>query len=53
MVDYDAASRLYRVGLRVFEIGATALEQSGFGARLTGAMEVWHAVATRASRWGC
>jgi IclR family acetate operon transcriptional repressor len=39
MVDYDAASRLYRVGLRVFEIGATALEQSGFGARLTGAME--------------
>jgi IclR family acetate operon transcriptional repressor len=39
MVDYDANSHLYRVGLRVFEIGATALEQGGFGAWLTGAME--------------
>jgi DNA-binding IclR family transcriptional regulator len=39
LVAYDALSRTYRVGLRVFEIGATAVEQSGFGARFTGAME--------------
>ncbi len=39
MVDFDPASHRYRIGLRVFEIGATALEQGGFGARLTGTME--------------
>ena len=39
LVAFDPVSRTYRVGLRVFEIGATAVEQSGFGARLTGAME--------------
>lgn len=39
MVDYDPVSHRYRIGLRVFEIGATALEQGGFGALLTGAME--------------
>ena len=39
MVDYDPATSTYRVGLRVFELGATAVEQGGFGARLVGAME--------------
>jgi IclR family acetate operon transcriptional repressor len=39
MVDYDPATSTYRVGLRVFEIGSTAVEQGGFGARLVGAME--------------
>jgi IclR family acetate operon transcriptional repressor len=39
MVEYDAATSAYRVGLRVFEIGATAVEQGGFGTRLVGAME--------------
>jgi DNA-binding IclR family transcriptional regulator len=39
LVDYDPATSAYRVGLRVFEIGATAVEQGGFGARLIGAME--------------
>ncbi len=39
MVDYDSVSSTYRVGLRVFEIGATAVEQGGFGTRLIGAME--------------
>lgn len=39
MVDYDPAASTYRVGLRVFEIGATAVEQGGFGVRLIGAME--------------
>ena len=39
MVDYDPVSSTYRVGLRVFEIGATAVEQGGFGTRLIGAME--------------
>lgn len=39
MVDHDPVSTTYRVGLRVFEIGATAIEQGGFGARLIGAME--------------
>ena len=39
LVEQDPLTRAYRVGLRVFEIGATAVEQLGFGARLTGAME--------------
>lgn len=39
LVDYDPASSTYRVGLRVFEIGATAVEQGGFGMRLIGVME--------------
>jgi IclR family acetate operon transcriptional repressor len=39
MVDFDPVSSTYRVGLRVFEIGATAVEQGGFGVRLIGAME--------------
>jgi DNA-binding IclR family transcriptional regulator len=39
MVDYDPATSTYGVGLRVFEIGATAIEQRGFGARLVGPME--------------
>jgi IclR family acetate operon transcriptional repressor len=39
MVDFDPATSAYRVGLRVFEIGASAVEQGGFGARLIGAME--------------
>jgi IclR family acetate operon transcriptional repressor len=39
MVEYDAGSSTYRVGLRAFEIGTAAVEQGGFGARLTGAME--------------
>ena len=39
MVDFNPATRTYRVGLRVFELGATAVEQGGFGARLVGAME--------------
>jgi DNA-binding IclR family transcriptional regulator len=39
MVDYDPATSTYRVGLRVFEIGATAVEQGGFGTQLVGAME--------------
>ena len=39
MIEFDAATSAYRVGLRVFEIGATAVEQGGFGTRLIGAME--------------
>ncbi|MBA3451428.1 MAG: IclR family transcriptional regulator [Chloroflexia bacterium] len=39
MVEHDPVSSTYRVGLRVFEIGATAVEQGGFGVRLIGAME--------------
>ncbi|HEX5992810.1 MAG TPA: IclR family transcriptional regulator [Thermomicrobiales bacterium] len=39
MVDYDPATRTYGVGLRVFELGATAVERGGFGARLVGPME--------------
>jgi IclR family acetate operon transcriptional repressor len=39
MVEYDAASGTYRIGLRAFEIGTAAVERGGFGARLTGAME--------------
>jgi IclR family acetate operon transcriptional repressor len=39
MVDYDPATSTYGVGLRVFELGATAIEQGGFGARLVGPME--------------
>ena len=39
MVEVDGVSGAYRVGLRAFEIGATAVEQGGFGARLIGAME--------------
>ncbi len=39
MVEFDPVSSTYRVGLRVFEIGATAVEQGGFGVRLIGAME--------------
>lgn len=39
MVEVDLVSGAYRVGLRAFEIGATAIEQGGFGARLIGAME--------------
>lgn len=39
IVDFDPVSSTYRVGLRVFEIGATAVEQGGFGTRLIGAME--------------
>jgi IclR family transcriptional regulator, acetate operon repressor len=39
MVEVDPVSGAYRVGLRAFEIGATAIEQGGFGARLIGAME--------------
>ncbi|MBA2597985.1 MAG: IclR family transcriptional regulator [Chloroflexia bacterium] len=39
MVEYDPVSSSYRVGLRVFEIGTTAVEQGGFGVRLIGAME--------------
>lgn len=39
MVEHDPATATYRVGLRAFEIGATAVEQGGFGARLTAAME--------------
>jgi DNA-binding IclR family transcriptional regulator len=39
MVDYAPATSTYSVGLRVFELGATAIEQGGFGARLVGAME--------------
>jgi IclR family acetate operon transcriptional repressor len=39
MVDFDAATSTYGVGLRVFELGATAVEQGGFGARLVGPME--------------
>jgi DNA-binding IclR family transcriptional regulator len=39
MVDYAPATSTYSVGLRVFELGATAIEQGGFGARLVGPME--------------
>lgn len=39
MVEFDGDTQTYRVGLRVFEIGATAVEQGGFGTRLVGAME--------------
>lgn len=39
LAEQDPVSRTYRVGLRAFEIGASAVEQLGFGARLTGAME--------------
>jgi IclR family acetate operon transcriptional repressor len=39
MVEFDPVTSTYTVGLRVFEIGATAVEQSGFGTRLIGAME--------------
>jgi DNA-binding IclR family transcriptional regulator len=39
MVDFDPATRTYGVGLRVFELGATAIEQGGFGARLIRPME--------------
>jgi IclR family acetate operon transcriptional repressor len=39
LVEQDPVARTYRVGLRVFEIGATAVEQLGFGSRHTGAME--------------
>src|SRR5689334_14324626 len=39
LVEQDPGHRTYRVGLRVFEIGASAVEQLGFGARFTGAME--------------
>jgi DNA-binding IclR family transcriptional regulator len=39
MVDFDAATSTYGVGLRVFELGATAVEQGGFGSRLVGPME--------------
>jgi DNA-binding IclR family transcriptional regulator len=39
MVECDPVSGAYRVGLRAFEIGVTAIEQGGFGARLIGSME--------------
>ena len=39
MVDFDPATGTYGIGLRVFELGATAIEQGGFGARLVGPME--------------
>lgn len=39
MIAFDPVASTYRVGLRVFEIGATAIEQGGLGARLIGAME--------------
>jgi DNA-binding IclR family transcriptional regulator len=39
MVDFDADTSTYGVGLRVFELGATAVEQGGFGSRLVGPME--------------
>jgi IclR family acetate operon transcriptional repressor len=39
MVDYAPATSTYSIGLRVFELGATAIEQGGFGARLVGPME--------------
>lgn len=39
LVEFDAASAAYRVGLGVFEIGTAAVEQSGYGIRLIPAME--------------
>ncbi|MFN8590619.1 MAG: IclR family transcriptional regulator [Thermomicrobiales bacterium] len=39
MIDFDPVANTYRVGLRVFEIGSTAIEQGGLGARVIGAME--------------
>lgn len=39
MVDYAPATGTYSVGLRVFELGATAIEQGGYGARLVSPME--------------
>ena len=39
MVDFTPATGMYSIGLRVFELGATAIERGGFGARLVGPME--------------
>jgi IclR family acetate operon transcriptional repressor len=39
LVELDPDTSAYRVGLRAFEIGSSAVEQGGFGARLLGAME--------------